>query len=113
MEATDRATPIAHPDAGLIELCERHIANLHAHNNDPDGTGDADDPLLLAYLGTLAEVHLAKPKTLAGMIAKARAAMAEIDADADEDASPGFVWAREALGALVLLSGAGPTHGAA
>lgn len=99
------ASVAAGPDAQLIALCELHVFNLRAHNNDPDGTGDEHDPLLRAYLGTLAEVRLAKPKTLAGILAKGRAALAEIDADADADASPGFVWAREALGALVLLHG--------
>lgn len=65
----------SHPDADLIRLCAEHIGNMAAFNAS-DSDSD-DDPAWLAYERTSAAIGSAKPRTIAGMQAKARAAKAE------------------------------------
>jgi hypothetical protein len=67
------------PDAELIRLCAEHIVNRHAFNTDRSGLELEDDPLWNAYQRTSAAIDAAKPQTMDGILAKARAIAAESD----------------------------------
>jgi hypothetical protein len=73
------------PDAALIGICAQHIVNLAAANANPAmeklGYDDNDDPLWAAYQATRDAITGARPKTIEGMAAIARAAMAEAGPD--------------------------------
>ena len=61
-------------DAELIRLCAEHVANMDACNrldSPPDG------PLWDACHRTFDAIATAKPRTMAGILAKARATKAE------------------------------------
>jgi hypothetical protein len=64
-------------DAELIALCDRHIANHHAYNNSDPKLNSDDNPLWPVYEATRDALDEAKPMTLAGLVAKARAAKVE------------------------------------
>jgi hypothetical protein len=66
------ASTIGNPDAELIRLCAEHVANLEATN--APGSGAAE---WAAYERTRDAISEAKAHTLAGMVAKARAARRE------------------------------------
>lgn len=62
-------------DAELIAACTKHIANADAYNaSDEPDFDDRPKPLLAAYRATGQAISHAKPVTLAGIVAKARAA---------------------------------------
>ena len=103
----DRSRPGPSPDAALIDLCERHIANLAAVNA-ADCDLDDRNPAWRAYTATLDALGNAEPQTLAGMRAKALAAKAEaLNPDGTEtpDYCPasGFAW--DLLNDLLRLTG--------
>ncbi len=95
---TTAALAHAHPDADLIAVCAEHAVNVAAYHRD-GGLGDFDDydPLWEACARTRDVISEAKPHTLDGMLAKARAAMAEATAgfsgDEDPDGTPAATWA--------------------
>ena len=65
-------------DADLTRVCAEHVVNINAHNRDGGLLPmDEPDPLWTAYARTRDAISAAKPQTLAGMVAKARAAKAE------------------------------------
>ncbi|MBI0538985.1 hypothetical protein D9599_25875 [Roseomonas sp. KE2513] len=63
-------------DAGLIQICDAHPTVLKAL--DEHGSGEDDCPFWLAYVRSRDAIHTAVPVTLAGIVAKARAAKAEV-----------------------------------
>src|SRR3712207_3460751 len=65
----------ASPDAEMIRLCEAHPAVLVVLADY--GSGQDDCPIWQAYVCSRDAIHAAKPVTLAGIVAKARAAKAE------------------------------------
>ena len=95
-----------HPDAELIRACAEHAVNIQAVNA---GTSDDnlvidDDPFWLAYQQTRNFISAAKPKALAGMLAKARAAKAEAlcpDGSEKPENTPGQRWAWDLVGDLL------------
>ncbi len=94
-----------HPDADLIRICAEHIVNLETYNRD-GGMGQigAPDPLWDAYERTRDAIGTAKPHTLEGMLAKARAAKVEArrpDGAEDPDCSPAEVWAWDLVNDLL------------
>jgi len=98
------------PDTSLIALCAEHVANMTAYNHGdgPDMEFD-DDPLWLAYSRTRDAITDAKPHTLAGMLAKARAAKAEAmdrDGSVRPEGSMGSDWAWDLMNDLLRLHGA-------
>jgi hypothetical protein len=83
IEATSRPT---HPDADLIRTCAEHIANRDAFNAYEGNLEPKDNLLWRAYCRTWDAIRDAKPQTIEGIIAKARAAKAEAqDPDGTED----------------------------
>ena len=71
------AQPAAGVDADLIRLCAEHVVNIETSNRD-GGLLDLDqDPLWITYERTRDAISAATPRTLEGMLAKARAAKAE------------------------------------
>ncbi len=102
----------AHPDAVLIRICAEHIVNLHAYNAAPGG-GLSDfesDPLWIAYIATHDAIDAARPQTLDGVIAKARAAKAEGDAspawaDRCPESGPAVSFSWDVVGDLLRLGG--------
>jgi hypothetical protein len=65
------------PDAELIQICAEHVANHVAYNSD-DSVLDADkNPLWPPYLATHRAIDNAEPQTMAGLVAKAKAALVE------------------------------------
>jgi len=94
------------PDAELIRVCEAHPAILAAL--DEHGSGADDCPLWLAYERSRDAIHAAVPLTLAGMVAKARAAKAEVrnpDGPEDPAGTPGATWSWDLLNDLLRLEG--------
>ena len=66
-----------HPDAELIRLCAQHVVNMDAYNHDAGDLDAEDCPLWLAYASTRDAISNARPQTMDGFLAKARAAKAE------------------------------------
>jgi hypothetical protein len=73
----------------------------------PPGRAEPEnDPLWLAYVGTSKAIGVAAPQTLAGMIAKAKAAKAEsLDPKGTENPEdgPAAHWAWDLVGDLLRL----------
>ena len=97
------------PDAELIRLCAEHVANMRAYNRD-GGLEDIDkpDPLWDAYERTRDAITEAKPCTLAGMQAKARAAKAEAltsrtDGTESPEGTPAEAWAWQLVNDLLAV----------
>jgi len=97
------------PDEEVIRLCDEHIANWRACSSYEGDLEPGDNLLWLAYLRTLDAVTAAVPKTLDGIVAKARAAKAEAwrPEERSEDPSVGMTprWAWDIVNALVQLHG--------
>ncbi len=92
------------PDADLIALCAEHIANFHAFNASP--LDSDDDPLWPAYERTREAIEIAKPQTLAGILAKARVAKAEASMLAGPEnphGSPAADWAWDLVNDLLRV----------
>jgi hypothetical protein len=93
------------PDAKLIELVTAHAANLAAFNGH-DGRDEAEHERLgQAYDRTRDALDDAKPQTLAGIIALAKAAMAERGRPPPGDEHFEATWAFTALGRLLRICG--------
>jgi hypothetical protein len=104
-------TAAASPDAELIRLCDEHPRNIDAFNNSPFQGDAEDDPLWHAYERTRDAIYDAKPKTIAGMVAKARAAKAEaIQPDGSEHPAncPAEYWAWDLVNDLIRINGERP-----
>jgi hypothetical protein len=69
--------PATSADARLIALCAQHIRNYDAVKCGPDDDDPSVAQLWAAYNGTHKEICEAKPQTIAGVLAKARAALVE------------------------------------
>ncbi len=65
------------PDADLIRICAEHIGNHASFNARAGEVPIEEDPRWDAYMRTLDTMCDSEPKTLAGIIAKARAAKVE------------------------------------
>jgi hypothetical protein len=96
------------PDAELIRLCAEHPARIAAANDH--GSGLDDCPLWLAYERSRDAICNAKPQTMAGMIAKAKAAKAEAtDFNGEEmihgSGTMGETWAWDLVNDLLRLEG--------
>lgn len=101
------ATPNhAATDQELVSLCAQHIVNRQAVLDcplDPD-----DSPSWLPYAVTHDAISNARPKTLAGLIAKARAAKGEASiGTGNEDPLNGSAleWAWDIVNDLIRLDG--------
>ncbi len=107
------ATPPApHPDAALIEMCRRHPLNIEGYNTSPLEYDNIDDnPFWNAYSETRDGIGEAQPMTMAGILAKCRAAKVEARAfDGDEESEhpancPAEDWAWDIVGDLLRLYG--------
>lgn len=101
------------PDAELIRLCEEHVANLCAYCGSAFDGEFENDPLWHAYERTRDAMHDAKPQTIEGMLAKARATKAEALGVDGKDREPPFHcpadhWAWDLVNDLLRLNGAAP-----
>ena len=97
------------PDAALIRLCAEHVANMDAYNASPGILELEDDPLWAAYEETRNAIRDARPQTMAGMLAKARAAKAEArrsDGTEEPEGCPAADWAFDLVNDLLRLHGA-------
>ena len=94
------------PDAELIRLCERHIANRQAYARSNPDLEPEDNPLWLPYCATKDAIDVARPVTLAGLMAKARAAEFEAQYPRGElwEGSAGR-WAVDVVKDLLRLAG--------
>ncbi len=93
-----------HPDAGLVAVCAEHAINHAAYNRDGGRRELDDDPLWAAYARTRDAITDAVPHTLAGMLAKARAAKAEAthpDGTENPDNCPAARWAWDLVNDLL------------
>lgn len=98
----------AHPDAELITLCAEHIRNRAAYNDHGGYLEPEDCPLWIAYERTCDAISAAKPQTIEGIMAKARAAQAEArmpGGDYEPDYGPAGRWALDLVNDLVRLYG--------
>ena len=97
------------PDAELITACAAHVENMNAVNSGGCATDDDDDPCWQAYERTRNLISDAEPLTLAGMLAKARASVAEaqqVHADGmldDAHGTMGEPWSWQLLKDLLRL----------
>jgi hypothetical protein len=108
---TSRSGGVTNPDAALIALCAQHIVNLAAFNAYA-GLDDNHDAALWAECRcTRDAITDARPQTVEGMIAKARAAKLEaLNADGTEEPENGRAarWAWQILNDMLRLNeGAG------
>jgi hypothetical protein len=96
------------PDADLIRICAEHIANRDAFNASPIPAEPDNDPLWQAYCRTYDAIEAAKPQTIDGVLAKARATAAEGEI-LDETGFPtdptAQAWAWEVVNDLLRLYG--------
>ncbi len=98
----------ADDDAALIRLSAEHVANFAAYDAH-GGAGPLDAPDLLwdAYERTRNAISAARPRTLAGVLAKARAAKAEAqrsDGGENPDGTMAQVWAWDLVNDLLAGS---------
>lgn len=111
--AVTLAAPVALPaaaggDAALVALVGHHLLNLAAYNAADTDLEYEADPLWRAYRGTLEAISASKPQTMAGILAKARAAKAEArNQDGSESPSNCMAeaWAWDAVNDLLRLHG--------
>jgi hypothetical protein len=93
-------------DARLLALCQHHVVNKRAFNECPL---DADEsPFWPPYEASSEAISKARPMTLAGLAAKARAAKAEASRlDGRESPPDGHAleWAWDLVNDLVRLDG--------
>jgi hypothetical protein len=95
-------------DADLIRICDAHAALMDAVNNDPRDSDE--DPNWPAYEQSFRAISATQPKTLEGMMAKARAAKAEArrpNGTEEPAGSMGEVWAWDLVNDLIALGGRG------
>ncbi|HEY8612362.1 MAG TPA: hypothetical protein VIL69_13850 [Roseomonas sp.] len=100
--------PAPNRDAELIRICAEHNANREAYCAYGGHLEQEDDPLWLAYERTRDAIAAAVPVTLAGMVAKARAAKAEAqNTDGTENPRdcPAGDWAWQLVSDLLRLEG--------
>ena len=81
-------------DQAIVALCNQHLANRDAFNASPQDAGDGN-PEWNAYRATDRAISEAKPMTLSGLAAKARAAKVD-----DEEK-----WAWDLVNDLIRLGG--------
>jgi hypothetical protein len=99
--------PPVHPEAELIDLCNRHPALLAAFNACEADSGP-NNPAWVAYEASMNAVSDARPQTLEGMQAKARAAKAEAllpDGSESSDGSIAAPWAWDIVNDMLRLTG--------
>ena len=104
-DALDRRSA-PNPDAELIRICEAHPAIIGAVNEY--GSGEDDCPLWQVYERSRNAINAAVPVTLAGMVAKARAAKAEarnLDGTESPNGCPAETWAWDLVNDLLRLEG--------
>jgi hypothetical protein len=91
------------PDAGLVIACQQHLRNIDACNADPEDAGPGN-PISAEYERALDIISAAKPVTLEGLAAKARAALAEAESEAPPE-GPGqeLIW--DVVNDLVRIAG--------
>jgi hypothetical protein len=96
-----------HPDAELMRLCAQHIANWAACNDNQDDEGSPEYVRLYdAYYRTHDAIDEARPQTVDGLLAKARAAKIEAvrcDGTEDPDGTSGARWAWQIMHDLIRL----------
>lgn len=112
--ARPAAADAADPDADLIRLCAEHVVNIRAYNDGPArlvGVLDLEDhPLWLAYEHTRDAISAARPQSVAGMLAKIRAAKAEAQTPKGDENPAGTMaaeWAWDLVNDLLRLHGRG------
>ena len=106
MAAVPAATVVTqptNPDADLIRICAEHRKNLLAFN--ADGLDDDESPFWAPYVRAIDAIDEAKPRTLAGLRAKALAARLEAGAAAHWQETKGGDWAWDLVQDLVRLTG--------
>jgi hypothetical protein len=100
-------------DADLIRTCAEHAGQIAAVNER--GSGEDDCPLWLAYARSRDAIRAAVPTTVAGMVAKARAAKAEAackDGTERYENCPAADMAWDLVNDLLRLSGDQPAPAA-
>lgn len=104
------ATSIPPADAELIALCAEHILNIDAYNADKSDLEPEENPLWAAYERTRDAISDARPQSIYGLLAKARAAVAEaamLDGSLLWRSSTGADWAADLTLDLLRLGQAG------
>ena len=71
------AVIFVNPDAELIEVCDRHAGLMDAVNLPANDDETNDSPIWRAYYQSCHAISDAEPRTMAGLLAVARAAKAE------------------------------------
>ncbi|MFC0409502.1 hypothetical protein [Roseomonas elaeocarpi] len=104
------AAPVAtaHPDAELLRLCAEHQVAQAAYERDGGRLEPEECPLAIAYLGSVRAIGGAEAHTLAGMLAKARAAKREAlmpDGSEQPHSCVAADWAWDLLNDLLRLAG--------
>lgn len=102
----DCAADDFNPDAKLISCCADHAKYMAAVKDAPDEAEDG--PAWRAYEDNRDAISAAMPQTLAGMVAKARAAKLEAtfwDSSENIDGTMGQPWAWDLVNSLLRLAG--------
>lgn len=98
----------AGPDDDLIRFCAEHVRYMAAVKAAPDE--EEDGPAWQAYERNRDAISAAQPQTLAGMIAKARAAKLEAgfwDTSENIHGTMAEPWAWDLVNSLLRLAGEG------
>ncbi|MBE9604274.1 hypothetical protein IAI18_05315 [Acetobacteraceae bacterium H6797] len=99
------------PDADIIMLCAEHAAVRERYNTEGGHIDCQDDPLWHEYERTLDAVSAARPRTLEGVLAKARAAKSEVTVFEGVELWDNTVagrWAIDVVHDLLRLAGDAP-----
>ncbi len=95
------------PDADLIALCAQRAVNRRAYNT---GAGpDAEGPLWAAYEQTRDAIGNSRPQTMAGVLAKIRAAKGEavtLKGTEDPEGTAAALWSWQIANDILTLHGA-------
>ena len=94
------------PDADLIALCAGHAEKVRAVQEDAGEIGTA--PAWDAYFASVDAIGAARPTTMAGMLAKMRAAKVEamqVDGSECPENTPAAGWAWQVADILLRLHG--------
>jgi hypothetical protein len=94
------------PDDELIRICNAHPALMDLCNSGTAAADDEDGPLWRAYDQSRDAITEAKPGTLEGLIAKARAAKHQArrkDGTEEPAGSMGEVWAWDLVNDLLRI----------
>ncbi|WP_431284950.1 hypothetical protein ACQW02_09090 [Humitalea sp. 24SJ18S-53] len=100
------ATPVT--DADILRICARHAVTLSAYQRDGGKLEAEECPLWAAYQESIDAIDAARPQSMTGILAIARAAKLEalgLGDDEDPANCPAADWGWKIVNDLIRLAG--------